>query len=42
MKKRTISAFLKETLLWGLRPLVWAWLWLLRLILKDKDKRDFP
>ena len=46
MKKRTISAFLKEMMLRGLRLLVWLWLgllWLVHLGRKDdKDKSDFP
>jgi hypothetical protein len=46
MKERTISAFLKEMMLRGLRLLVWLWLgllWLAHLGRKDdKDKSNFP
>jgi hypothetical protein len=44
MKERTISAFLKEMMLRGLRLLVWLWLgllWLAHLGRKDGDKREF-
>jgi hypothetical protein len=45
MKERTISAFLKEMMLRGLRLLVWLWLgllWLAHLGRKDdKDKSNF-
>ena len=46
MKRRTVSALLKEMMLRGLRLLVWLWLgllWLVRLGRKDdKDRSDFP
>jgi hypothetical protein len=45
MKKRTVSAFLREMMLRGLRLLVWLWLgllWLAHLGRKDGDRRDFP
>ena len=46
MKKRTVSSFLKEMMLRGLRLLVWLWLgllWLLHLGREDdKDRSDFP
>jgi hypothetical protein len=46
MKKRTVSAFLREMMLRGLRLLVWLWLgllWLVRLGRKDdEDRSDFP
>ena len=46
MKKRTVSAFLREMMLRGLRLLVWLWLgllWLVRLSRgDDKDRSDFP
>jgi hypothetical protein len=47
MKKRTVSAVLKEMMLRGLRLLVWLWvglLWLAHLGRDEdgKDKRDFP
>ncbi len=43
MKKHTVSAFLKEMMLRGLRLLVWLWLGLLWLGRKDdKDRSDFP
>jgi hypothetical protein len=46
MKKRTVSAFLREMMLRGLRLLVWLWLgllWLVRLGPKDdEDRSDFP
>jgi hypothetical protein len=47
MKKRTVSAVLKEMMLWGLRLLVWLWIGLLWLAHLGRDgdgknKRDFP
>jgi hypothetical protein len=46
MKKRTISALLKDMMLRGLRILVWLWLcvlWLAHLGRKDDgDRCDFP
>jgi hypothetical protein len=45
MKKRSVSAFLREMMLRGLRLLVWLWLgllWLAHLGRRDGDKRDFP
>jgi len=46
MKKRGFLAFLEDMMLWGLRLVVWLWLWLLRLAhLRKKDDlydREFP
>jgi hypothetical protein len=46
MKKRSFFAFLENVMLWGLRLLVWLWLWLLWLTHRggddDQYERDFP
>ena len=42
MKKRAISGFLRALLILCLRPLIYAWLWLLWLTLSDEDKEHFP
>jgi hypothetical protein len=45
-EKAKLFAFLENVMLWGLRLLVWLWLWLLWLTHRggddDQYERDFP